>query len=418
MSVSKTQKPVTLCDWLSYIEQLHPANIELGLDRLRYVFDKLNTDFSSSKVITVAGTNGKGTTCAFVEQACLKASKSVAVYSSPHIQDYRERLRLNGQMLSESQHCQAFAMIEALRQEVELTYFEFATLAALWLINQNPVDVILLEVGLGGRLDAVNIVDSDLAVITTVDLDHQDWLGDTREKIGFEKAGIMRELGDAIIGDLDPPKSVYKQVNALGVNAKWQNKDFFYREREGGWTWSQGNQQGIDLPPCHIPIQNASTAFAVVNWLGLSLDKQVMTTLCQETQLTGRLQQISNAPVTYVDVAHNPQATRYLAMQLQALDVGNIHFVCGMLKDKDIRKTLLPLQRMNAVWHIASIDDFRGAKANDVASQLDSEQKVLEYASVIEAYRHALNTVGENSVIVVFGSFLTVSAVLDHQIIK
>jgi dihydrofolate synthase/folylpolyglutamate synthase len=416
VSSSKIQRPVTLHDWLSYIEQLHPANIELGLDRLKEVFARLNADFSNAKVITVAGTNGKGTTCAFVEQACLNAGKSVAVYSSPHIQDYRERLRLNGSMLSEKEHCQAFASIETLRQDTELTYFEFATLAALWLINQKPVEVILLEVGLGGRLDAVNIVDNDLAVITTVDLDHQDWLGDTREKIGFEKAGILRPKGDAIVGDLDPPQSVIARTETLNVNARWQNRDFSFKEGSGKWTWSHKTLGTFELPACKIPTQNASTALAVMDWLNLSLDEPTISRLCCETQLTGRLQKISSSPVIYVDVAHNPQATSHLAQQLRLLGVEDTHFVCGMLKDKDIKQTLLPLRDIRAIWHVASINEFRGAAADHVSSQLDSRQKVLEYSSVVEAYQHAVNVAKDNETIVVFGSFLTVAAVLDHVV--
>ena len=415
MSSLSFQKPVTLSDWLSYIEKLHPANIELGLERLNGVYRRLNINFSSAKVVTVAGTNGKGTTCAFVEQACLKKGKSVAVYSSPHIQDYRERLRFNGLMLSEEEHCQAFEAIDGARQETELTYFEFATLAALWLINRQPVDVILLEIGLGGRLDAVNIVDNDLAVITTVDLDHQDWLGDTREKIGFEKAGILRTNGDAIIGDLDPPRSVLEQVKALNVNAFWQTKDYEFTEDNNCWAWSSNGQLMSDLPLCHIPTQNASTGLAIADWLNLSLDKRAIEELCDQTQLAGRLQKISESPVTYCDVAHNPQATGYLAKKVQALGIKNIHFVCGMLKDKDINKTLLPLKSFDATWHIASIDGGRGATASHVSSQLDSdEQKVLKYDAVVDAYEQAVNSCKEGDTIIVFGSFLTVSAVLDY----
>jgi dihydrofolate synthase/folylpolyglutamate synthase len=365
-------------------------------------------------VITVAGTNGKGTTCALLEQLFLATSLSVAVYSSPHIVDFRERLRLNGAMLSKEAHCHAFNVIDEARQGTELTYFEFATLAALWLIYQNPVDVVLLEIGLGGRLDAVNIVDNDLAVITTIDLDHQDWLGDTREKIGFEKAGIMRPNGHAIIGDLDPPQSVLHQVDVLEVNAQWQQNDFSFVEGDGNWQWISTERQIDALPLCHIPIQNASTALAIIQWLNLSLSDDDIQALCRETQLAGRMQKVSDSPTTYCDVAHNPQATRYLAGKLQLLDAVNIHFVCGMLQDKDIYKTLLPLAGFNATWHVASINEVRGASADHVASQLDSEQKVLKYPTVVEAYQQAVNNSKEGDALIVFGSFVTVSAVLEH----
>ncbi|TDF39847.1 bifunctional tetrahydrofolate synthase/dihydrofolate synthase [Alteromonadaceae bacterium M269] len=413
MSHPNSNKPVSLDDWLCYIEQLHPANIELGLERLNTVYQALNCDFNQSKVITVAGTNGKGTTCAMVEQACLRANKTVAVYSSPHIVDYRERLRINGEMLQADQHCEAFRAIDELRGDVELTYFEFATLAALWLIQRNHVDVILLEIGLGGRLDAVNIVDNDLAVITTIDLDHQDWLGDTRELIGAEKAGIFREKGDAVVGDLGPPQSVIARATELKVNALWQSKDFSYAEDASGWAWSKADLDISDLPKCHIPTQNASTAFAVINWLGIPLNQDFMKELCEGTRLPGRMQQISQQPTVYVDVAHNPQATQYLASRIEELNANSIHFVCGMLKDKDIDNTLLPMRKFSGTWHVGTIGGPRGATSSHVVSQLDSQQKVLEYGSVIEAYQSALSHVQQDEAIIVFGSFLTVADVLS-----
>lgn len=242
----------SLAQWLTHLESIHPSAIELGLNRITTVAARMDLNFADKTVIIVGGTNGKGTTCRFLEQACLMQGKTTGVYSSPHLLDYRERVRINDALPPEDEFCAAFCAIEQARAEITLTYFEFSTLAALWLMKQHNVDVPILEVGLGGRLDATNIVDADLAVITTIDLDHQDWLGDTREAIAREKAGIMRQHAKAVIGELDPPVTLDEQVAALAVEARWAMRDFSMTMHDDAslWQWQCGAQRAHKSPGC------------------------------------------------------------------------------------------------------------------------------------------------------------------------
>ncbi len=255
-----------MAHWLTYLESIHPTTIDLGLNRVQAVANNLGLSFSDKTVITVAGTNGKGTTCRFLELACLQQHKTTGVYSSPHLLSYAERVRINGDMASEDDFCQAFRRIEQIREDISLTYFEFSTLAALLLMQQHNVDVLILEVGLGGRLDATNIISADLAVITTIDLDHQDWLGDTREAIAREKAGIMRAHKKAVIGDLSPPSSLLEEVKRLNVDARWAQQDYQFTSTQS-WSWQSADNQFTHLPEPNIPKQNVATALAVLQHL-------------------------------------------------------------------------------------------------------------------------------------------------------
>ncbi|WP_416308191.1 bifunctional tetrahydrofolate synthase/dihydrofolate synthase [Neptunicella sp. SCSIO 80796] len=402
----------TLSQWLEYLEKIHPQNIELGLERVRQVFQRMQLDFDHSKVIMVAGTNGKGTTCAMVEQACLLAGKTVGVYSSPHLIDYRERIKVNGAMLDEQQHVDAFTLIEDLRADISLTYFEFGTLAGLYLLAQQQPDVVLLEIGLGGRLDAVNIVEPDLSVITTIDLDHQDYLGDTREKIGFEKAGILRHQGEAIIGETDPPQSLLQQIKTLQVNARFQGKDYLFEQDAEGLCW-QGEQKISSLPPANIPLANAANAFAVIEWLDLALSHQQFVQLMSSVKVSGRCQILQNNPTVMLDVAHNPQSTGYLANKIDTMDYRQLHLVVAMLKDKDIANSLIPLQRFSANWYTAGLAGPRGGTAEGLNQLLMPSQTVLSYLTVKDAYRKAVENAHKDDLVVVFGSFHTVAEVLQ-----
>lgn len=403
----------SLAVWLEYLLSIHPKNIEMGLDRVQLVFDRLNLDLSASTIVSVAGTNGKGTTCVLIEQAALAAGKSVAVYSSPHLINYQERVRINNQQLSAAEHCNAFLQIEKARGEVLLTFFEFATLAALYLIGKHSSELVLLEVGLGGRLDAVNIVDPDLAVITSIGIDHQEFLGSTRELIAIEKAGIFRQHIPAVIGEADPPVTLIEQANSSKVKAYWQGKDFHFVSKDGLWNWSTQNLHLTDLPLPRIPLQNVSTALQVIELLNFQLSASALRKVIENANLPGRFQEIQSEPTVILDVAHNPQAARNLIAYLNSLKFQNLHLIVAMLADKDIRATLEPFTWQNAQWYIASLDNPRGAQSKFLKSVLNEKEKVLEFENVNNAYNHALSVAKKNDLVVVFGSFFTVANVLE-----
>lgn len=413
-SQSVTSLKTSLSDWLSYLESIHPSAIDMGLERVRKVAEAMAMDFTGSTVITVAGTNGKGTTCRLLETLLLDQGKSVGVYSSPHLIDYRERVRMNDGLLSEQAFCDAFDAVEQARGETTLTYFEFGTLAALWMFNEHQPEVILLEVGLGGRLDATNIISPDLAVITTIDLDHQDWLGDTRDAIAREKAGIMRQNGLAVIGEHEPPTSLQHVVDSLQVDASWALNDFKVSQQADRWGWSMDTVSLHDLPIPQIPLQNAATALAALYKLGWLQDTASLRRVIASTGLPGRCQRVAVSPEVVVDVAHNPQATRALRAWLEAQPSAPLHIVVGMLKDKAVVESLLPMADITANWYAAGIAGPRGRDAKSMADALRESgvTAIEECDTVTTAYQCAQQNSQPTDRILVFGSFLTVADVL------
>ena len=407
----------SLAQWLDYLESVHPTTIDMGLERVQRVATRLAFDFSSQLVITVAGTNGKGTTCRFLEQALLSQGKTTGVYSSPHLIDYRERVRLNGELQPEPEYCRALEAVEQARGEISLTYFEFGTLAALYMFSQWQVDAIILEVGLGGRLDATNIVDPNIAVITTIDLDHQDWLGNTREKIALEKAGIFRDHGSAVVGELFPPRTLMAEAERRNVNTWWASQHFEFMPGDKTWAWRGQASQFTQLPVPRIPMQNVSTALAVLEKLDLLPSQDSVRQIIQQTDMPGRQQILSDTPQIVLDVAHNPQATRAMASWIGQKDYRQLYFVVGMLKDKAINETLAPLTAISANWYVADTKGPRGCKADVLAAALsanDIHQSRL-FNCVEEAFTRAKAAAGDDDLIVVFGSFLTVADVLATQ---
>jgi dihydrofolate synthase/folylpolyglutamate synthase len=406
----------TLHQWLKYLESTHSKSIDLGLSRVQQVYARLDLDFSDKTVITVAGTNGKGSTCAFLEMASINAGKSVAVYSSPHLIDYRERVRVNREMLSAGDHCQAFMAVDKARLDTPLSYFEFGTLAGLFLIAHSQCEVALLEVGLGGRLDAVNIVEPNLAVITSIGLDHQDWLGSDKQSIAREKAGIFRPNISAVIGEQQPIQSLVEAVTEKSVNAVWQGLDFRYTQNSDSWDWyfQETSLTHLSLP--NIPLQNVSTALAALSVLNFSLSTEQINQTIKQTHLPGRYQVLAEDPKVVLDVAHNPQASEHLKQKILSEKYEQLHLVVAMLADKDIQATIEPMFELNAKWYTADLSVPRGAPAEIFKPLLVGQELVLAAARVYDAYQHALAAANENDLVVVFGSFFTIAEILQGEV--
>lgn len=405
--------------WLCYLEQLHPSSIELGLERVKSVAERLDLLQPAPYIFTVAGTNGKGTTCRTLEMILLAANKRVGVYSSPHLLRFTERVRINNQESTPSDTVKAFAAIEKARGDVSLTYFEYATLAALYQFKQAQLDIVILEVGLGGRLDATNIVDADIAIITTIGIDHVEYLGNTRESIGQEKAGIFKPKSIAVVGEPEIPSSILDVAHAINCPIFAVNKDWSYQQIDKlFWQFNSSIKQYKNLPIPHVPLDNAATAIAALSYSPFSITQKQIDSALEKTSLIGRFQIIQSSPTVIVDVAHNPHAASYLVKQIellkqQQLKVGKVRFVIGMLKDKDIKSTL---SIFNAdQWYCASLYGERGCNA-DILKQFLQEENVANIAtfdSVYEAYQKAMQEAKEDDIIVICGSFHTVSAVLD-----
>ena len=413
-----SQSPRDLEGWLAYLHDIHPVEIDLSLERIQSVFARLDIVFTG-KVVTIAGTNGKGSTGAAIEQMALYQDRSVGVYSSPHLLDYRERVRVNGHKVSEELHCQAFARVEAARlagaEAISLTFFEMATLAALCLLADAALDLIILEAGLGGRNDAVNVVAPDIAVITSIGLDHQEWLGDTREQVAVHKAGIVREGGVAVIGDTEPPQTLIDEVARLQVDAKWQNKDFQMLQNElNCWEWHFGEQHLGGMPQPSIPRMNIGTALATASLLGWQLDNSLAQHVCRNTHLPGRFQIVQQVPYTVLDVAHNQQATEYLRYKLKDKCRGNLHLVVGMLSDKDSTSSLAPFIELGAHWYFAPLPTGRSADPDVLIAALPESEKSAKFDTVSAAFDKAQQAAFDDDCILVFGSFFTVAEVLKQ----
>lgn len=406
----------SLCDWLSYLEQIHPVNIDMGLDRVGAVARRMGLTELPFKVITVAGTNGKGSSCAMAASILMAAGYKVGVYSSPHLLRFTERVRVDGDELADSDHCEAFAAVEAARAEIALTFFEFATLAGLWLFRRAAPDVLLLEVGLGGRLDATNVVESDVAMITSIALDHCDWLGDTREAVAVEKAGVYRRGKPAISGEPNPPSTIASEAQRLGANLRQVGVDFFGKEHgeehDGGWDY-HGLNHWCGLPKPALPLMNAVTVLAALESLGLPLPEAAIRQGLAEARLAGRMQRLQTEPLVIVDVAHNPHSAAYLASQLRLIPCnGRRRAVVGMLKDKDMAGSLAELDGLIDQWYLASLHGPRAATSAQLATALGEQGPATAFESVDEAYRAALAASSPDDMVIVFGSFYTVADVL------
>jgi dihydrofolate synthase/folylpolyglutamate synthase len=412
----------SLPEWLDYIERIHPKSIQLGLERVEKVRNVLGRS-SSAVFFTVAGTNGKGSTCAMLEAILLAAGYRVGLYTSPHLLRYNERVRLDGAPLSDARLCAAFETVERARGEITLTYFEFGTLAAWEIFAAEALDVVILEVGLGGRLDAVNAFDADCALLTSVALDHTDYLGDTRERIGYEKAGIFRGSKPAIVADPDPPRSVLDHAGVVGADLWLIGRDFGYRKQGQQWMfWGRGVRRGGLAPPAlrgERQLANASAALAALDALRarLPVGMQDIRNGFAQVELPARFQVLPGRPTVVLDVAHNPQAAGVLAENLAGMGFyPETYAVFAMLRDKDVEGVCRALKDRISTWFAADLSVPRGAGARVLADALanaGAAGDVLCFRNPLEAYAAARKRANENDRIVVFGSFHTVADVMQ-----
>ena len=423
----------TLDDWLRWLETLHPQAIDMGLERVQRVAQRLDLSFDAIKVVTVGGTNGKGSCVATLETLLLASGEQVGVYTSPHFLRYNERVRINGRDASDRQLCAAFEAVEAVRGVTSLTYFEFGTLAALVLFKQANLTALVLEVGLGGRLDAVNIIDSNVAVVTSIDIDHQEWLGDDREAIGTEKAGIFRSQRVAICGDRDPPASLIAHANKITARLFLAGQDFDWFSSGGPkhdapplksnapWQWQGAGPDGTtvrvaSLPATPLPLPSLSAALQAYVALGYSLSAIDVADVINRTHLMGRCQALEFwGKSVILDVAHNPAAARYLVERLNKDDFpGRTLAVFGVMADKDAAQMLATLKDSVAHWYLCGLPNVpRAAKIAELSGQAQSlGLQCSTWDTAAAGFEAAVAAAKPSDRVIVIGSFYTVAAVL------
>lgn len=417
-----------LSDWLAYCEQLHPKNIDMGLERVREVAARMGLAVTCP-VITVAGTNGKGSTCAMLESIYLQAGYRTAVYSSPHLVHFEERLRLQGQPVQADALVAGFAAVEAARtlgEAISLTYFEFSTLAILEVVGRTPLDVVILEVGLGGRLDAVNIIDPDCAVITSIDLDHMEFLGNDREAIGREKAGIMRPGRPVVVSDPVPPQSVIDHAHGLGADLWRVGQDFNVAGDAQQWNWAGRGRRysGLAYPALRGANQlvNASGVLAALTALRdlLPVTAQAIRNGLAFVEFAGRFQIIAGKPMLVLDVAHNPHSVAALAANLDAMGYFPCtHAVFGAMADKDLAPMLTRINPLIDRWYFTDLPTARASSAADLqarwmAHNPPASARSALFADPAAALAAAVAAADPADRIVVFGSFYTVGGVLQQ----
>lgn len=422
MNLQTPTRADNLQTWLDYLEHGHFKAIDMGLDRIKSVASNLDLLHPAPYVITVAGTNGKGSTCRFLEVALMKLGLKVGVYSSPHLLRYNERVRINGQLLDDQAHIDSFTEIDQ-NKTASLTYFEFSTLSVLKLCKDAKLDVVILEVGLGGRLDATNIVDPHLAVITSIDIDHVAFLGNNREDIGREKAGIFRANIPVIIGEPDCPQSILAIAQDLNAQKFQRNVDWQYEVKDGTFYWQSQTTQFNTLPMPLIPIPNAGTAIATLLKTPFNVSEQVIRETLQEAQMTGRFQQLQPTDFAHfsgqkpkaqviIDVGHNPHAARYLAERLQAVKKAKIFAIFSCLEDKELSGIVQPLREVIDEWHCVGLDCWRGQSGQAVFDKLVNvlpNATACVYENVDAIAPILFEQAEEQDIILVFGSFHTVA---------
>ena len=415
----------TLDDWLAHCEQLHPKTIDMGLDRVRAVAERMGLRFDCP-VFTVAGTNGKGSTCAMLEAILTQAGFRTGLFTSPHLVRFEERCRIRGQNVDAADLIAAFARVESARAEISLTYFEFTTLAILDTLARAGLDAVILEVGLGGRLDAVNIIDTDCAIITSIDIDHAELLGDTREKIGFEKAGILRTGRPAIVSDPVPPQSVIDRATEIGADLWLLGRDFNYSGDKQQWAWAGRGRRyaGLAYPALRGANQliNASGVLAALTAMRqqLPVTAQAVRNGLALVDLPGRFQVVPGQPALVLDVAHNPHSVAALALNLDAMGFyPTTHAVFGAMADKDLAPMLQRMDPLVDRWYFTDLPTPRAASGAALQAAWQAVTKRTDAVSAVfstplDALHAAAAKAQAADRIVVFGSFYTVGGVLEH----
>ena len=408
----------SLAGWLDYIERQHPQSIALGLDRVLAVNSRLKAKITCP-VITVGGTNGKGSTCAMLEAMLRSAGYRTGLYLSPHIARYNERVRIAGAEVSDAALAEAFEAVETARGDAPLTYFEFGTLGAFYLFANEKLDALVLEVGLGGRLDAVNVVDADCAVLTSIGIDHVEFLGDTRAAIGYEKAGIFRAGCPAVVAEPQVPETVLEEIKRLRARALLIGRDFGYKNQGTQWSyWGPGGKRsGLAHPALRgtLQLRNAAAAITALDALRerTPVAMQDVRRGLAEVSLPGRFQVLPGRPQVILDVAHNPDAAAVLAQNLgESGFAPETIAVFGMLRDKDIAGVVRAVAPRITKWNVVTLAGARGTGASvlkKIISEVKPESRVDEFPDVPSALAAARKEARENDKIVVFGSFLTVA---------
>lgn len=424
----------TLQEWLSWQETLHYKEIELGLDRVRQVYQQLHSQPFKIPVISVAGTNGKGSSVAILESIYTQAGYRVGSYTSPHLVHYNERVRINQQPVDDASLCESFARIDEARAAISLTYFEFGSLAAFDIFHHaelsGKLDVIILEVGLGGRLDVVNLIDADVALITSIGLDHTDWLGDTREAIAYEKAGIMRSNKPVVCSDPDMPKSIQEHANKIAASLYRLGVEFNFEQRQIDWQWSDENSLRTALPrPALIgehQYQNAAGALKVVELLSsrLPVSQAHVRQGLMDVRVDGRCQiipvnQSMGEQTLILDVAHNPDSVQCLAQLVREMKQSNqVHALVGMMKDKALAESLAPMQQLVSHWYIVKAPIERAAETEQLLAIIDMFPATSSvcFEQIQVAFSEMQLRAKSGDILLVFGSFYTVAAILPSWI--
>ena len=411
-------------DWLDWQSTLHPRAVDLGLDRCRRVRDAMGLDAAPQSQrpprIVVAGTNGKGSCVAFLESILTAAGLRTGAYTSPHLHRYNERVRIGGRAVPDGVLVEAFERVDAARGDTSLTFFEFGTLAAADIIERARVDVAIMEVGLGGRLDAVNAFEPSVSLITAIGVDHRAWLGDDRESVGREKAGIMRAGVCCVLGEREPPESVVGHARAVGAPCRIPGRDYGFERVPDGWRWwGTGGAAIDDLSPPGLAgphqVDNAAACLAVIDALSprVEVSDEAARTGIASARIAGRLQWLDTPPRVLVDVAHNPLGAKALAAYLASNRSRPMRrAVCGVLGDKDAGAMLRSLAHEIDAWYLASLPGSRGRDARELAGTLPRAVPGFAFDSVEAAFEAALAHRGEHEEVVVFGSFVTVQRVL------
>ena len=410
-------KKKNLSQWLEYLESIHPSEIEMGLGRVNSVAQAMQLIRPAGKVILVAGTNGKGSTVTYCRSILLQAGFSVGSYMSPHLHIYNERVMINGVMASDEDLIESFEVIDQARGDVTLTYFEVGTLSALYLFKKFHVDFAVIEVGLGGRLDATNVVDPDVSVVTSIGLDHQDWLGDDIDKIAFEKAGVYRKDKAAVCGQLNVSKGLVDYAKNIGANLLLRGNDFSLDISDSTWNWrgKSIDQTEIcfnNMPLPNLPLENAATALQALVQIYPDLKQDQVEQGLKQAMLPGRMQVIETPFNGVLDVGHNPQAAKLVAQRCADASVkGRRYGLLAMLDDKDANGVVSELKDVVDEWCLAGISGYRGQSSDQLAKKLEGLMFTSkQYGTIESALDDLAVTMTADDEVLIMGSFMTVAA--------